>query len=69
MYIYICVCVCVCVRGGYKNLNKVFAPRVIPMAKGAIIMLRRSYSRTVRPHQWHVTRGGHTIEKEFQGGG
>ena len=71
MCVCVCVCVCVCWEGGgrYKNLNKVFAPRVIPMAKGAIIMLRRSYSRTVRPHQWHVTRGGHTIEKEFQGGG
>ena len=28
---------------GYKNLNKVIAPRVIPMAEGAIIVLRRSH--------------------------
>ena len=34
---------------GYKNLNKVFAPCVIPMAKGAIIVPRRSHTRTVRP--------------------
>ena len=54
---------------GYKNLNKVFASRVIPMAKGAIIVLRRSHTRTVRPCQWHVTKGGHTVEKEFWGGG
>ena len=54
---------------GYKNLNKVFAPRVIPMAKGAIIIPRRSHAQTVRPRQWHITRGGHTIENEFQGGG
>jgi len=40
---------------GYKNLNKVFAPRVIPMAKGAIIALRRSHTQTVKPRQWHVT--------------
>ena len=50
---------------GYRNLNKVFASCVIPMAEGAIIVSRRSHARTIRPHQWHVTRGGHTVEKEF----
>ena len=54
---------------GYKNLNKVFVPHVIPMAEGAIIIPRRSHAQTVRPRQWHITRGGHTIENEFQGGG
>ena len=28
---------------GYKNLNKVFAPHVIPMVEEATIMLRRSH--------------------------
>ena len=54
---------------GYKNLNKVFVPCVIPMAEEAIIAPKKSHARIVRPHQWHVTRGGHTVEKEFQGGG
>ena len=54
---------------GYKNLNKVFVPRVIPMTEEAITMPRRSHARTVRSRQWHVTRGGHTIEKKFRGGG
>ena len=35
---------------GYMNLNKVIAPRVITMAEGAIIVLRRSHPQTVRPH-------------------
>ena len=50
---------------GYKNLNKVFAPRVIPMAEGAIIVLKRSHPRTIRSRQWHVTRGGHIVKKEL----
>jgi len=50
----------------YRNLNKVIVPRVIPMVEGAIIMPRRSPPRTVRPYQWHVTRGGHTVEKELR---
>ena len=54
---------------GYRNLNKVITPRVIPMAKEAIIVPRRSHPQIVRPHQWHVTRGGHTIKKELRGGG
>ena len=53
----------------YKNLNKVITPRVIPMAEGVIIISRRSHPRIVRPRQWHVTRGGHTVEKEFWGRG
>ena len=54
---------------GYKNLNKVLVPCVIPMTEKFIIALRRSHARTVRLRQWYVTRGGHTIEKEFRGGG
>ena len=54
---------------GYKNLNKVFAPCVIPMAEEFIIALRRSHAWTIGPRQWHVTREGHTIKKEFRGGG
>ena len=48
---------------GYRNLNKVIAPRVILMAEGGIIMLSRSHPWTARPRQWHVTRGDHTLEK------
>jgi len=33
---------------GYRNLNKVITPRVIPMVEGAIIMPRKSHPRTVR---------------------
>ena len=54
---------------GYKNLNKVLVPCVIPMVEEFIIALRRPHTQTVRPRQWHVTRGGHTIEKEFWEGG
>ena len=50
---------------GHKNLNKVLMPRVIPMVEESIIAPRRSYTRIVRPCQWHVTKGGHTIEKKF----
>ena len=39
----------------YKNLNKVFAPRVIPMAEKTIIAPRRSHAQTIRPRQWHIT--------------
>ena len=35
---------------GYRNLNKVFVPRVIPMAEETIIVSRRSFAQTVRPH-------------------
>ena len=51
---------------GYRNLNKVIMPRIIPMAEGAIIVPRRLHPRTVRPRQWHVTRGGHTVEKKLR---
>ena len=36
---------------GCRNLNKVFVPRVIPMAEGVIIVPRRSHARTERPRQ------------------
>ena len=51
---------------GYRNLNKVIAPRVIPMAKRVIIVPRRTHPWTIRPRQWHITKGDHTIEKEFR---
>ena len=41
--------------------NKVIVPRAIPIAKGAIIVPRRPPPWTVRPRQWHVIRGGHTV--------
>ena len=53
---------------GHKNLNKVLVPRVISIAEESIIMLRRSHARTLRPCQWHVTRGGHIVEKKYQEG-
>ena len=53
---------------GHKNLNKVFVPSVIPMAEKFIIALRRLHTQIVGPHQWHVTRGGHIVEKEIRGG-
>ena len=49
----------------YKNLNKEIAPRIIPMAEGAMIVSRRPHPRTIRSRQWHVIRGSHTIEKEL----
>ena len=54
---------------GQKNLNKIPVPHVVSMAEELVIVPRRPHARTVRPRQWHVTRGGHTIEKELQGGG
>ena len=53
---------------GHKNLNKVLVSHVIPMTKESIITPRRSHAWIVRPCQWHVTRGGYTVEKEFRGG-
>ena len=47
------------------NLNKVIVPRVIPMVEGGIIALR-SHPWIVRPRQWHVIIGGHTVEKDFR---
>ena len=51
---------------GHKNLNKVPVPHVISMAEEPIIVPRRPHAQTVWPRQWHVIRGGHTIEKELQ---
>ena len=54
---------------GHKNLNKVPMPRVVAMAKESIIVLRTPHAWTVRPRQWHIARGGPTVEKKFQRGG
>ena len=51
---------------GYNNLNKIIALLVISIAKGAIIVPRRSHPRIVRTCQWHITRRDHTVEKEFR---
>ena len=40
-------------------------PRVVSMAEEPIIVLRRPHTQIVRPHQWHIVRGGPTIEKKF----
>ena len=34
---------------GYRNLNQVIAPNVVPMTEGAINVPRRSHPQTVRP--------------------
>jgi len=57
------------VVGGHKNLNKVPVPHVVSMAEKPIIMPRRPHARTVWPCQWHITKGGHTVEKELREGG
>ena len=54
---------------GVQEFKKVFAPRVIPMAEEATIAPKRSHARIIRPRQWHITRGGHIVEKEFREGG
>ena len=51
---------------GHKNSDKVPMPRVVSMAEEPIVVLRRPYAQIVRPRQWHITRGGYTIEKKFQ---
>ena len=38
------------------------------MAEEAIIVLRKSHAWTIRPRQWHVTRWGHIVKKEFREG-
>ena len=38
-------------------------------AEEVIIVPRRSRVQIVRPHQWHVTKGGHIVEKKFWEGG
>ena len=50
---------------GHENLNNVLVLHVILMAEESIIVSRRSHARIVGPRQWHVTRGGHIVEKEF----
>ena len=53
----------------YENSNKIPVPRVMFMAEESIIVLRRPHARTVRPHQWHIIKGSHTVKKELRGGG
>ena len=50
---------------GHKNLGKVPMPHVVSMAEEPIIVPRRPHTRTVRPCQWHITRGGPAVEKSF----
>ena len=52
----------------HKNLNKEPVPHVVSIADESIIVSSKPHARTVRPYQWHVTRGGHTVEKEFREG-
>ena len=54
---------------GHKNSDKVPVPHVVSMAEGPIIMPRRPYAWTVRPHQWHIARGGPAVKQKFQRGG
>ena len=35
------------------------------MAEEPIIVPRRPHTQTVRPCQWHITRGGPAVEKSF----
>jgi len=53
---------------GHKNLGKVTVPRVMSMTDELIIMPRRPHTRTVRPHQWHIAKGGLVVEKKFRRG-
>ena len=53
----------------HKNLNKVLVSCVVSMAEESFIVPRRPYAQIVRPHQWHVTKGGLIIGKEFWEGG
>ena len=39
--------------------------RVISMAKEPIIVPKRPHARTLRPRQWHIARGGPSVEKKF----
>ena len=54
---------------GLKNLNKVPVPCVVSMAEKSIIVPKRPHARTIRPRQWHIARGGPTVEKKFRRGG
>ena len=53
---------------GHKNSDKVPIQRVVSMADEPIIMPRKPHAQTVRPCQWHITRGGPAVEKEFRRG-
>ena len=44
-------------------------PRVVSMTEELVIVPRRPHAWTVGARQWHITRGGHTVEKLLQGGG
>ena len=48
---------------GHENLGKVPVSRVVSMVEKPIIVPRRPHAWTVRPCQWHIARGGPTIEK------
>ena len=54
---------------GHKNSDKIPVPRVVSMAEEPIISPRRPYTRTVRPRQRPIARGGPAVEKKFQIGG
>ena len=60
-YIYIYIYIV-----GRNNLNKVPVSRVVSIVEKSIIMSRRPHAWTVRPCQWHIARGGPTIEKKFR---
>ena len=51
---------------GYKNLNKALVPRIISMVEESNAKLRRPHTRIVRPHQWHIAKGGPTVERKFR---
>ena len=63
-YIYIYIYIV-----GRNNLNKVPVSRVVSIVEKSIIMSRRPHAWTVRPCQWHITRGGPAVEKNFWRGG
>ena len=50
---------------GHKNSNKAPVPHVVSIAEEPIIVPRRPHARTIRPRQWHIARGGPTIEKKL----
>ena len=54
---------------GVQKFDKVVLPLVILEAKEVNAIPMRSHPWTGRPRQWHVTRGGHTVEKELRRGG
>ena len=50
---------------GHKNSNKAPVTRVVSITEEPIIVPRRPHTRTVRPRQWHISKGGPTIEKKL----